>query len=443
MLRTRIVEIPPGDHGPLSPSAAVRRLLKRPALNPYVRLGGAVVLVNLVVFLLRLPSFTAVRADSAVRTASDLALVNLAVAIAIRQRHVVNLLFRIALSAPHRWSPTVRWTAAKIYHHGGVHVGAAISGTAWYVLHLAFSFVAAGISPVSRCLSIATAALLVLMVTTAVRPLRERFHDRFELVHRLGGWSVLALVVVQVVLSALGGRDLTGWAVLGSWQVWVAAAAVVSVVLPWTSLRRVPLTVTRLSGHAVSLTFPHRARFWPGSTTALSLSPLREWHSFANIDAESDGTCRIIMSRAGDWTGDFIDNPPAHAWIKGGPTAGMSAVEALFPRVLFVATGSGIGPVLACAIRRTLPFRVLWITRDPITTYGAALCDEVRRLDPDTVVWDTSRRGKPDVPALTREVLAEFAATAVVFVSNKSLTWQVVPELEKSRIPAFGAIWDS
>ena len=36
-----------------------------------------------------------------------------------------------------------------------------------------------------------------------------------------------------------------------------------------------------------------------------------------------------------------------------------------------------------------------------------------------------------------------FGAEAVICISNKKLTWQVVHGLERRGIPAFGAIWDS
>ena len=37
----------------------------------------------------------------------------------------------------------------------------------------------------------------------------------------------------------------------------------------------------------------------------------------------------------------------------------------------------------------------------------------------------------------------DFGAEAVICISNKKLTWQVVHGLESRGIPAYGAIWDS
>jgi hypothetical protein len=36
-----------------------------------------------------------------------------------------------------------------------------------------------------------------------------------------------------------------------------------------------------------------------------------------------------------------------------------------------------------------------------------------------------------------------FDAEAVICISNKKLTWQVVRGVEERGIPAYGAIWDS
>ena len=44
---------------------------------------------------------------------------------------------------------------------------------------------------------------------------------------------------------------------------------------------------------------------------------------------------------------------------------------------------------------------------------------------------------------LAYQALKEFDAEAVICISNKKLTWQVVSGMESRGIPAYGAIWDS
>jgi hypothetical protein len=191
------------------------------------------------------------------------------------------------------------------------------------------------------------------------------------------------------------------------------------------------------------LSFDYGVTPFAGSSTALSRNPLLEWHSFANVPAPGRSGFRLTISRAGDWTGRFIADQPGHVWVKGIPTAGVGNIDKLFTRVVWVATGSGIGPCLPHLLAETAPARLVWSTRDPRRTYGDALVDEILRVQPDAVVWDTSTEGKPDLVALAYDACRRFDAEAVICISNKPTTWQVVEELESRGIPAYGAIWDS
>jgi hypothetical protein len=85
----------------------------------------------------------------------------------------------------------------------------------------------------------------------------------------------------------------------------------------------------------------------------------------------------------------------------------------------------------------------VWSTRDPRRTYGDDLVDEVEAAQPDAVIWDTTKHGKPDLLNLALETYQNFGAEAVFIVSNKPTTFRLVHELERRGIPAFGPIWDS
>lgn len=130
-------------------------------------------------------------------------------------------------------------------------------------------------------------------------------------------------------------------------------------------------------------------------------------------------------------------------WVKGITTAGVANIEVLFKKVVYVATGSGIGPCLPHLLAAEVPSRLVWATRDPRATYGDALVDEILAVQPHALVWDTSRHGKPDMVRLAHDAYRDFGAEAVICISNKRLTWQVVHGLERRGIPAYGAIWDS
>jgi hypothetical protein len=87
--------------------------------------------------------------------------------------------------------------------------------------------------------------------------------------------------------------------------------------------------------------------------------------------------------------------------------------------------------------------RLVWITKDPRLTYGDALVDEILAAEPDAVIWNTDRDGKPDVLRLAYAAYLDSGAEAVVCISNSTVTWRVVHGLERRGIPAFGPIWDS
>ncbi|MEU4445898.1 hypothetical protein AB0K14_22700 [Actinosynnema sp. NPDC050801] len=390
------------------------RLRRRPFTH-HNRLAAAVVVANVVA------SFGV---DSAAALA-DLVVVNVALAVLVRQQHVINLLFRLATSAPTTWPLRVRWTLGKVYHFGGLHVGAALCATAWFAV---LAWVLA--DPLTWTIL----GLLTAMVVFALPALRARRHDVFERVHRFAGWTVLALFAVHA--SRQPGF-------VGSTQFWLLLLVVASVVLPWTRLRRVPVRISRPSRHVALVSFDHGVTPFAGSSTAVSRNPLLEWHSFANVPTPGRTGFRLTISRAGDWTGSLIDDLPTHLWVKGVPTAGVGNIDKLFTRVVWVATGSGIGPCLPHLLSRETPSRLVWSTRTPRDTYGDELVDEIEAVQPDALVWDTVRDGKPDLVELALRAHREFDAEAVICISNKKTTWHVVEELEARGVPAFGAIWDS
>ena len=405
-----------------------RRLFKHPRLRHHNRLVALTLAANLVY-----AGFGMANGGIANTTLADAALTNFACAILIRQQYVINLLFRIASSAPVAWPLRIRWTLGKVYHYGGMHIGGGVAGAVWSV---ALTGVLIDhedrVGTTTLVISCALAAVLIMMVLTALPRVRNSFHDRFERIHRFGGWTVLVLVWVQTARNA------------SKPSLWVLAVLTLSIALPWSRLRRVPVIVERPSAHVAIAHFDYRAAPWPGSATSISRDPLREWHTFANLPPVVGATgFRLTISRAGDWTGAFIDDPPPHLWVRGIPTAGVAYIEKLFRRVVYVATGSGIGPCLYHLISAQVPAKLVWATRDPRATYGDELVDEILGAHPDAILWNTAEQGKPDMVRLAYAAYRDFNAEAVICISNKRLTWQVVQGLENHGIPAFGAIWDS
>lgn len=420
--------------------------LNHPLLMPYNRLVVLVLAANLALAYAARPTWWSGHTIN-LHAVSTFALANLTLAILIRQQLVINLLFRLATRAPTTWPRRIRSTLGKVYHFGGLHVGAAIAGTLWFVALAGSQTYSAAIGHNAvpapyLAICVMLAVLLVTMVVTALPPLRPRFHNIFERTHRFAGWAVLALFWAQTVVSAADGPSGVSqlWA---KPSVWILAVLTISIALPWLRLRRVPILVERPSSHAALTTFNYGVTPFAGSSIPISLNPLLEWHSFANIPSPGRPGFRLIVSRAGDWTQSFIDNHPSHVWVKGIPVAGVASIVKLFTRVVWVATGSGIGPVLPHLLAQQVPAQLVWPTRSPRATYGDALVDEILAVQPNAIIWDTTVRGKPDMVGLADEAYSVFDAEAVICISNKKLTRQVVHGLERRGIPAYGPIWDS
>jgi hypothetical protein len=418
------------------------RALKHPLLMHYHRLIALVVVVNGALLARHLTRGDWHVADgSALSGLADLIVANFAIAVLIRQQHVLNAIFAVAGRGSSRWPLRLRWMVSKINHIGGLHVGAALAGTAWLC---AFTMVAA-IARASRpgtvdlttfVLAMSLVALMAVVVLGALPPVRARVHNVFELTHRFGGWTSVGLFWALTVHLMHGD--------LGAWQIWLLGLITASIVWPWLTLRRVPVTVQRPSSHAAIVHLDYGITPTHVSAVGISRSPLREWHAFATVSTPGRSGYRLLVSRAGDWTSRFIDDPPSHLWVRGVPTrAPIPAIEVMYRRVVYVVTGSGIGPVLGQILSPRVPGRLVWSTRSPRATYGDALVDEVLAAHPDAVIWDTSERGKPDLLRVAHDVCRDFAAEAVQVVSNKAGTWSLVHGLERLGVPAFGPIWDS
>lgn len=380
---------------------------------------------------------------------SALVVANLSLAILIRQQYLINLLFWLATRAPTTWPLAVRRSLAKVYHFGGLHSGGAMAAIAWFSL-LFGSMIwqrlegPGGVSLTLIGLSGGLLGLLLLVAVMAMPILRGRFHNAFERTHRFAGWAALAMFWAMTLVSA---REQDRAAALidvlaQSASFWMLLLVTMSIALPWLRLRKVPVSLVRPSSHAVIVRLEHHTPF-AGSATAISRNPLWEWHSFANIPTPGKEGFRLIISRAGDWTGAFIEQAPTHVWVKGITTAGVAHIETLFKSVVYIATGSGIGPVLPHLLARQVPIRLIWSTRSPRATYGDSLVDEILEAQPDALIWDTDVSGKPDLVTLAYAAVQSFGAEAVICISNQRLTERVVEEMEARGIPAYGAIWDS
>ena len=410
------------------------KISKHPWFMPYNRLAFLVIVFNVLALRTLTDGFIVSPFALPKQTVAAYVLANFSVANLIRQQYLINLLFKLATSVPTNFPLSIRWALGKIYHFGGIHVGAFLSGSLWLLLSTLQVGRESETNTETYLLLRIHLFILTVMIIMALPFIRARFHNQFELVARFGGWLSLLLFWIQAYLNPLLDLRI---------QAPILIALSVSIAVPWLKLKKVPVSILTPSSHVAITNFQYGVTPFAGSSTELSRNPLFEWHAFANVPYPGKKGFQLMISRAGDWTGKLIDDKPAHLWVKGIPTAGVGNIETLFKKVIWVATGSGIGPCVPHILANTVPSRLVWSTRTPHQTFGDELTKEILAVQPDAILWDTKKDGKADLVKLAFQAYKEFGAEAIICISNKKTTWKVVYELESRGIPAFGAIWDS
>jgi hypothetical protein len=387
---------------------------------------------------------------------ADATAANLCAAVLIRSEPVINLLFIVFSSVP-TWVPLrIRRICAQVYHIGGIHSGCAVAAVIWFIIFTVGASIELSKPAPIRALSlgpiIMSYVIMVLLLTMAFLSyptIRAKHHNFWEGIHRFGGWTVLILYWVLVAISTkeMHGPSKTE-AYLRNPSLWLIAVATLAIIFPWLFLRRVPVRSEVLSSHAVRLHFNY-TNLSPGQGIRLAERPLDDWHGFATItnkqhkDHDSEKGFSVIVSRAGDFTGRAIDTPPTHIWKRGIPTCGVLRIATLFKSVVLVATGSGIGPCLSIFPYQNIAIRILWTAPNHEKTFGKAIVDDVLRRDPRAVIHNTRASGKPDMSLMAYQLYKESGAEAVLVISNKRFTTQIVYDMEQRGVPAHGAIFDS
>lgn len=383
---------------------------------------------------------------------------NICAAIVMRQEMTINALFLVFGKIP-LWVPlALRCMAARVYHFGGIHSGCGFAATAWFIIFNALMIRHWDINdlpefrshPEILGLTCTLDFLLIAIVILAYPKFRFYSHNTFEQVHRFAGWTAVGLFWVQLFLLSGYMRTQLEPApellpyVINTASFWLLLTVTFFLVLPWTRLRKVNVEPEILSDHAIRLHFRYtNLQFCSGPR--ISDNPLKEWHAFAGIPhhAEDGPGFSMVVSNAGDWTRKIIRNPPSKLWVRGIPTKGVLSIAEIFKKVVFVATGSGIGPILSYITCRTTPCRILWSTPSPRKTYKDSICEDVLQADPHARVIDTTAQGRPNLIQLAYELYVESKAEAVFVISNPRVTRKLLYGLNSRNIPVFAPIFDS
>jgi predicted ferric reductase len=317
------------------------------------------------------------------------------------------------------------------HHLGQLHRAMAIAGTVWFALALAL---AATSDDAGRAIGAAAMAILLAMMWTARDRTRHARHDLFEVVHRYGGWTALALLTALVLRQAASSAPAEAGI-----PVFLLLALIALVVHPWLGVKRLPAEIVTVTDQVVVVALPGRRS--RGEFVRVSLDG-REWHCFAVATTGSEGAGRycLVIRRAGDWTERLARLRPTHMLVRRMRGYGFMHDAQAYRRVLIVATGAGIGPVLPYLLEPTrVQLDCLWIGRDHRAAVGDELVDRVLAGGQVRLI-DTSHR-RPDVGALVAAHARHFEAVFVV--SNVKVRDEVARVCEHLGVPWYGPTFDS
>lgn len=421
--------------------------------STYRRLWAITILINIAAITAVLYRPGSLTGGLTYQQAAAATAVNFVVAALGRQEHVINLLFRIACLLPYCTPLYVRTQAAQVYAYGGLHSGCGIGAFFWYILFTVLlckqfqgTFAeAAALGPTTAIIL----AILLLVLVTSHPYIRKRWHNFWEISHRYGGWTAIILSWAQTLITNIAqarqAGTSVGVALVKSPSFWVLLIISNCLIYPWIRLRRRKIEAEKLSNHSVRLWFDDKKTLQTCRSHRLSHFPLVQNHGFVTIpNTNGQEGYSVIVSNAGDFTKDLIENPPKHIWTRGAPTTGVLRIATLFKPIVVVATGSGIAPCLSLLqVYQNHPMRIIWSARSPEMTYRCRIMNAVFQADPQAMIIDTQKTGHPDLAALTYALYCKIKAEAVVVISNGTVTPQLVYEMETRKIAAFGPIFDS
>ena len=264
---------------------------------------------------------------------SLLAVINLTVAIIVR-----NELILLALYVSFNHIRVGKFHSHRMLHSiGGLHVGAGVATFVWTVTYTLNLFTSATFTGTCQEWVLFSTALtlslcLFMMISTAIRPIRERYHNLWEYTHRFVGWFSLFVLVLHVATKASIGPSPR--LIFNTPLPYLITVCLVSVFYVWFTVRKV--TVLAVAGKGVAiLKFRGRPTLRDGTVARISTDFL-QWHAFSV--AMTDWERRefaVIVANTGDWTKSITDGVnngtgPEQLWIRGVNPPGFMTMHRAF-----------------------------------------------------------------------------------------------------------------
>ncbi|OMO65340.1 hypothetical protein COLO4_31331 [Corchorus olitorius] len=369
-----------------------------------------------------------------------------------RSEAVLRVVFWLAVKVLGRsWVPIPIKTATTslLQSLGGIHSSCGISSVTWLIYALVLTLKNRE-NTSSEIIAVASIilSLLCLSCLAAFPLVRHLHHNVFERFHRFCGWTALGLLWAFIILT-ISYDPITksyskelGSRLIRQQEFWFTVAITILIIIPWLTVRRVPVKVSAPSGHASIIKFEGGVK--AGILGRISPSPFSEWHAFGIIS--DDKTEHMMLAGAvGDFTKSLVSNPPTHLWVRQVHFAGLPYLVNMYNRALLVATGSGICVFLSFLLQPcSADVCVLWVTKGVEQNFGKEIKEMISGHPKDKViVHDTAVLGRPNVSQMSVDAAKRWGAEVVIVTSNPEGSRDVVNACKGAGIPAFGPIWDS
>ncbi|KAK0750507.1 hypothetical protein B0T18DRAFT_437692 [Schizothecium vesticola] len=303
-----------------------------------------------------------------------LVLGNLLCAVLMRNELFLRFLYLIAIYGLRSWAPvTIKMAVTSILQHvGGVHSGCAISGASWH--------------PAVIASGIVTNVLVIISILSAFPWVRNYHHNVFETHHRFIGWLGIATSWMFVVMGNSYDIKLGEWRVdanslLSAQEFWFALFITAFVLVPWFTLREVPVQVEIPSPKVATLSFDRGMQ--QGLLDRISRISMLEYHAFGIISEDRHAKHHyMVCGVQGDFTRGLLK------------FAGVGHASAMFKRGIRVCTGTGIGAALSTCIQSPDWF-LIWIGSDQEKTFGPTISGLIHKhIEPARMIlWDSKERG--------------------------------------------------
>ncbi|KAL5450057.1 hypothetical protein PMIN07_008962 [Paraphaeosphaeria minitans] len=252
-----------------------------------------------------------------------LVLGNLLTAILFRNELFLRFLYFVFIHGLRSWAPLpIKYAATSILQHvGGIHSGCALSGAAWLIFKVVDIIRYRAVQHTAVLVSgIITNIFIIISVLSAFPWIRNTYHNVFEKHHRFIGWLGLATTWIFVVMGNVYDIKTGEWRsdaniLISSQELWFAVFMTVFILIPWVTLRQVPVEVEIPSPKVAVLRFQRGMQ--QGLLGRISRTSIMEYHAFGIISEGRDSPHHyMICGVQGDFTRALVAHPPKTVWTR-------------------------------------------------------------------------------------------------------------------------------